>query len=361
MKTKEKQKYKNIIFKTTLTVFIFFCLIASLANASDMTGTTFIIRDPSMGTVGDYSSSGNFKMNNSGDTIFTDTASSTSFQSHFGFLYYPYVTPGTLTATPVGSQVNLTWPASASGDGWNVSGYKVGSAATSGGPYTYLSIGNVTSYSYTSLAPGDYYYVIQTLDGLGNVISTSNEAHATILPIITFDLDTYATSATNTETPAPYSVSLGNLSTAQASNSDEGGTINSIWFDLSTNSGNGAIVSVSSANGALKSVSKPTDSIPSATGTMAPGVANYGLCDKRNDAVSGTFNKVSPFNGATCTTGHVNTVGAVTTSTQTIYNSGGGPVTSARAEIMVNAENNTATPAHTDYSDTLDFIATGTF
>jgi hypothetical protein len=360
MRKKEKLKFKIIFFKKVLIIFLFFFLLVSFTNASDMTGTNFIIRDPSMGTTGDYSSSGNFKMNNSGDTIFTDIASSTNFQSHFGFLYYPYVNPGTLTATLVGSQVNLSWPASTAGQGWNVSGYKTGSATVSGGPYTYTSVGNVTSYSYTSLAPGDYYYVIQTLDGFGSVIATSNEVHVTVSTTLTFDLDTYATSTTNTKTSAPYSVSLGNLSTTQASNSDES-YINAIWFDLSANTPGGTIVSVSSANGALKSISKPTDSIPSATGTMAPSVANYGLCDKRNDVVSGTFNKVSPFNGATCTTGHVNTVGAVTTGTQTIYNSGGAPITSARAEIMVNAENSVTTPAHTDYSDTLDFIATSTF
>jgi hypothetical protein len=94
---------------------------------------------------------------------------------------------------------------------------------------------------------------------------------------------------------------------------------------------------------------------------MAAGTGNYGLCDKRNDVTTGTFNKVSPFNGGTCTTGHVNTVGAVTTSTQSIYDSGGAAVYGARGEIMVNAENNSTTPAHSDYSDTLTFIATGTF
>lgn len=179
-------------------------------------------------------------------------------------------------------------------------------------------------------------------------------------PTLTFDLDTYATAVTSTETGAPYSVALGTLTTANASNSDEA-SINAIWFDLDTNASGGAIVTVTSLYGELRSTSVPADDIPSSTGTMAPGVANYGLCAKRNGVTSGTFNKVSPFNGATCTTGHVNDVGAVTTSAQIIYNTGGAAVTGARAEIMVNAENSAITPAHNDYTDTLTFIATGTF
>jgi hypothetical protein len=363
MEIKEKQKSKRIFFKKILIILLFSFFLVSFAQASDMTSTNFIIRDPVMGTMGDYGTSTNFQLFDSGNPIFSDVASSTNFVGHFGFLYYPQVTLGTLTATPVATQVNLSWPASTATAtlGWTVSGYNTGTSTTSGGPYAYTSIGNVTSYSYTGLAPGTYYYVVQTLDAFGNVIGTSNEATATVSQVITFDLDTYATSTTNTKTSAPYSVGLGTLSTSQASNSDES-SINAIWFDLTTNAGSGAIVSVSSANGALKSISKPADNIPSSTGTMTPGVANYGLCDKRNDVnSSGTFNKISPFNGATCTTGHVNTIGAVTTTPQTIYNTAGAPLYSGRAEIMVNAENSITTPAHSDYSDTLNFIATSTF
>jgi len=337
MEMKEKSKFKKIFFKKILTILLFSFFLVSFAQASDMTSTSFIIRDPVLGTMGEYGTSASYELINSGDTIFTNVSSSTNFIGHFGFLYYPQVTLGTLTATPVATQVNLSWPASvATGTlGWTVSGYNTGWSATSGGPYSYTSV--------------------------GNVIGTSNEASATVSQVITFDLDTYDTSSTSTKTSAPYSVALGTLSTAQASNSDES-TINSIWFDLTTNAGSGAIVSVSSANGALKSISKPADTIPSATATMAPGVANYGLCDKDNLVNgSGTFNKVSPFNSATCTTGHVNTVGVVTTSPQTIYDTGSAALYSGRAEIMVNAENSNVTPAHTDYSDTLNFIATSTF
>ena len=363
MKIIKKQKRKNFLLKKILIIFVFCFFIASYAQAMTMTGSTFVISNPVLGTMGNYSTSTNFTIINSGDPVFTNVASSTNFGSRFGFLYYPQVTLGTLSATPVSTQVNLSWGASTAVGGWTVSGYNTGWSTTHGGPYTYTSVGNVLSSSYTGLSPGTYYYVVQTLDAFNNVIGTSNEATATVSQVITFDLDTYATSATNTKTSAPYSVNLGTLTTAAASNSDEGGTINAIWFDLTTNAGGGAIVSVSSANGALKSTSTPADTIPSLAGinTMTAGTANYGLCDKRNDVNgSGTFNKVSPFNG-TCTTGHTNAVGAVTTSPQTIYNTGNAPLYSGRAEIMVNAEDNSTTKAHNDYSDTLNFIATSTF
>jgi len=150
--------------KKIISPIIIFSLIFAMGfvgapktEALSMTSTHFIISNPVIGTMGDYGTSSNFKMFDSGDTIFTNVNSSTNFIGHFGFLYYPQVTVGTLTATPVGMQANLSWPASVGYGGWNVSGYNTGWSSNSGGPYTYTSVGNVTSYSYTSLAPGTYY------------------------------------------------------------------------------------------------------------------------------------------------------------------------------------------------------------
>jgi hypothetical protein len=292
----------------------------------------------------------------SGDTIFTNNASSTNFESNFGFLYYPQVTIGTLSATPVGMQANLSWGASTGVSGWNVSGYNTGWSTTSGGPYTYTSVGNVTSYSYTSLAPGTYYYVVQTLDGLGNVIGTSNEASATILPVISYSINA-STNNTGTATTIP----LGALTTATALGSNES-TIPSIWSNLSTNAGSGVVVSVVSAKGALKSTSTTADTIPSVTGTITNGTANYGICIKSVTQTSGaTLAKGTNFPSTACTTtANGNTVSAVTTSTQSLLTASA-LINAGVAEIMVDAENNNVTPAHTDYSDTLTFIATSTF
>ncbi|HEV7702244.1 MAG TPA: hypothetical protein VGO63_02260 [Candidatus Paceibacterota bacterium] len=176
---------------------------------------------------------------------------------------------------------------------------------------------------------------------------------ATVNSSITFDIDT---ATTNTNSVTPYSVALGAITTAAVKGSDHS-TINSIWVDLDTNATGGATISVASANAALKSVAIPADTIPSATATMANGIANYGVCA---NSVSG-LTDVSPFNGATCTTTPTgNTVGVLTVAPQNIF-SVAAPVASGRGEIFVDAENSTATVAHPDYADTLTLIATGNF
>ncbi len=161
---------------------------APFSYATDMTSSSFIIRDPLVGTGGSFGTSASFKAFGSGDTTMIGESSSTSFKNRYGFLYYPYVTSGILTVTPNGSQADLSWTASTAGLGWNVSGYKTGKATVSGGPYTYTSVGNVLSYSYTGLTPGQYCFVLQTLDTFNNVIATTPEQCITIQPSLTFSI-----------------------------------------------------------------------------------------------------------------------------------------------------------------------------
>jgi hypothetical protein len=96
---------------------------------------------------------------------------------------------------------------------------------------------------------------------------------------------------------------------------------------------------------------------------MAAGTANYGLCVAAStETVGGPFVERSPFNGATCVDGAVNTIGTVAAaSAQAILNTTSLPISGARAQIRVNAAISAITPAHNDYTDTLTFIATGTF
>lgn len=187
-----KIKKLNIL-KTTLYFFyisFIFLYFFSNGHAVDLTSTNFIVRDPIIGTGGDYGTSSSFKLYSAGNTLLSGVGSSATYIGHYGFLYYPFITLGTLSAVASGADANLSWPVSAAGQGWTVSGYNTGKAAVSGGPYTYTSVGNVTSYSYTGLTPGNYCFVLQTLDGLGNVIGTSNESCITIRPTLTFSIPT---------------------------------------------------------------------------------------------------------------------------------------------------------------------------
>ncbi|KKS25864.1 MAG: hypothetical protein UU87_C0009G0004 [Parcubacteria group bacterium GW2011_GWA2_42_11] len=138
-----------------------------------------------------------------------------------------------------------------------------------------------------------------------------------------------------------------------------GASINSIWTDLDTNASGGAVVTVLSTT--LKSTSVPGDTIPSITDTMEAGTANYGLCIASVSQTTGTYTKVSPYNGATCVDGAVNMVGLVDGTSRAILNSNAAAITGGRSQIRVNAAISGVTPAHPDYTDTLTFIATGTF
>ena len=109
------------------------------------------------------------------------TSKTANFEVRGGFLFYPTVTaPSSVSATAGNGQVALSWTASTGALGWVVSGYNVGRATASGGPYTYVAVGNVTSSTRTGLTNGTtYYFVIRAEDALGISIATSSEVSAT--------------------------------------------------------------------------------------------------------------------------------------------------------------------------------------
>ncbi len=187
---------------------------------------------------------------------------------------------------------------------------------------------------------------------------------ASVDPSITFDLDT---ANTDTTSVAPYTVALGTLTTgAVATSSTSGSGIFSVWVRLSTNAASGAAVTVLSANGTngLVSTSTPADKIASSTATLAAGTAGYGVCVTSTGTGSptqtsgATFTAVSPFASTCDATTHQ--VGGLTTSAQNILTASSA-INVAKAAVRVKAAISALTPAHNDYTDTLTFIATGTF
>lgn len=350
---------RNIFKKKIIFISVIFLLFFSFANAIELTSPSFIIKDPVVGTGSGFGDSTNFQSLSSMHTSFSDIGSSSSFIGRYGFLYFPFVTKPVLTAVANGSSADISWTASNAGLGWSVGDYRVGKASISGGPYSYTNVGITTNYSYIEQPPGDYCFVVQTLDNLGYVISTSNEDCITILPVLSFDLDTAVTSV---DTNAPYSVSLGVLSISDVKSSGATDNINMIMVEADTNAVNGVVVSVRNTNGAngLVSLSSPSDNIGSATATMSSGTENYGLCVITSSLLQ--FVRVSPYNTGSCATNsNTNDVKALTTTGESILSSSGSPVYGAYAEISVNGSVSAVTPAHNDYSDTLTFVVTGTF
>src|SRR5687767_4498003 len=111
----------------------------------------------------------------------------------------------------------------------------------------------------------------------------------------------------------------------------------------------------------------PTDTIPSSTATLTAGTTGYGLCagdggsDSGRDATTPTGavpTRVAPWNGACSTASHA--VGGLTTSPQTVW-SISTPSQNAFFRLFVKAAIAPSVPAHTDYADTLTFVATGTY
>ncbi len=347
------------VFKKIIILFSFLVLIFNyVVLAEDLTSTNFIIRDPVIGTGGSYGSSTNFRLYGSGNITFSGDNSSTSFIGRYGFLYFPFIDVGTLTAVQNGVDADLSWTASSAGLGYNVSGYNTGIASVSGGPYIYTDVSNVTSYTYENLEPGEYCFIVETLDAFDNVIGTSNEDCITIEPVLIFDLDTGVSDGENS---APYSVDLGTLTISDVKNSGTTDNINMIILESTTNAPDGVSVSVKNQNGSngLVSLSSPSDNINSADGTMASSVENYGLC-VITSSLSG-FTRLSPYNTGTCATNNnTNDIQGLTNTGETIIGSAG-VLVDGHAEISVNASISSSTPAKNDYSDTITFIVTPTF
>lgn len=154
-------------------------LFALPALAEEFSSTDFRVLEPVLAPAG-YGTADDFTLRGSLSELSVGTSSAANFGGQAGFLFYPEVTVPTLTATGGNTQVSLSWTASEGFLGWTVSGYDIGQATVGGGPYSYTTVGNVTSSTATSLTNGvTYYFVVRPQDAFGNPIATSTEASAT--------------------------------------------------------------------------------------------------------------------------------------------------------------------------------------
>jgi len=206
-----------------------------------------------------------------------------------------------------------------------------------------------------------------TINAAGEVYSVSMSVidsdqvtiSANVDPSITFDINANADN-TPEAVGGGYDVPLGVLTTGAVTYSNNS-TIDSVWLNLSTNASSGAVVTVRNANGAtgLVSTSVPADAIDNSAASMAAGEENYGLCVVTT-SLSG-FARAGDYTAGTCAIdSDVNAVKGLTTTSAAIVSTTA-PVADAVAEVAVNTAISGVTPAHNDYTDTLTFIATGTF
>ncbi len=129
---------------------------------------------------GGYSASTNFQLSGAISQISIGPSQSSDFNLKAGWLYFPMVNTPIIAATAGNHQVALSWTPAIGILGWTVSGYSVGWSTTSGGPYTFTSVGAVTTYTKSGLTNDTpYYFVIKVKDNLNNDIATSTQVSAT--------------------------------------------------------------------------------------------------------------------------------------------------------------------------------------
>ena len=263
-------------------------------------------------------------------------------------------TPSGTTWGAAGAATTVTFTAGNTGVGLFTAGMcariRIGTNASGG--TNKLTNGSVGTATVNIATAADSGIISVPIDDSDSVLVT-----ATVNETVTFDLDVGLTAGEN---GAAYSVPLGILTSGSVTRSNTS-TIKQIFADGTTNASGGMNVSVRNTNGTngLVSTSKNTDMIPNAAQAMAAGTANYGICV---DSASITGWARSTTYNTTCTVdGATNTVALLSSTTPTDILTSSAPISNGHAQVQVNAAISTTTPAHTDYADTLYFIATGSF
>jgi hypothetical protein len=170
---KRRFYFFSIFFLTT------FLLGAGVVSSQEFNSTDYKVLDPVMNS-GGFGSSPSFRLFGSVSQISIGTSTSLSFGNNAGFLYFPFASSPAVSATAGDGQVSLSWSASTGYLGWTASSYSVAQSSSSGGPYTYSSLGNVVSSIRTGLSNGiRYYFVIVAKDVFDNSIASSTEIYAT--------------------------------------------------------------------------------------------------------------------------------------------------------------------------------------
>ncbi len=160
---------------------------------------------------------------------------------------------------------------------------------------------------------------------------------------------TQATGASSTTfSLSPGTLSLGSLLPGSII------TSGTITFGFATTGLHGGSVYVSGTSNQLYSTVQAT-SIGSYTGNLTSTTQGFGIqVTSATQGSGGPFSSVSPYNG----TG--NTVGSETTTPEQILNAPS-YITGGSATAVIQAKASNITPAATDYSETLTFVATASF
>lgn len=168
---------------------------------------------------------------------------------------------------------------------------------------------------------------------------------------IYFDIDIANSGGTTTESSSPYTIAF------SGANNLIGGAAASkapslVWLDIDSNSSGGVAVVAFGKNGGLYSPTT-TQTISSTNADLDSSSEGFGLQSFY------VYNDTSGYLGNLTTTtnyaGSVNTVGAVTTTANKIYD-GSGPISNGRVGMYLIAKAGTNKTPATDYSEEIYFI-----
>ena len=333
---------------------------AVLMFAANPTSTNFTLKSYDFGNGGDATSSTNFRLDSTTGIQAENGLSSTNFKVLSGMLPTQQANvPDAATFTNPSNEYNrlqlivntannpsdTKYQIAISDDNFVTTNYiqtdnTVGSTNTIAQYQTYTSWGGASGFWVVGLKVNTTYKVkVRALQGgfTGTAFGPESSA-ATVLPTLTFSV---ATSLTSTP---PYTIGFSNLSAGAVVSATTTADIG-----LTTNSLNGGIVYVKS-NSTLASALAGS-SIPSVTADLTSAGSGYGaIVTSVSQASGGPFSAVAPYNGI------VNNVGSLTTALQPIVTTNGA-LTAGTASITLKAKVTATTPAATDYTDTLTFVA----
>lgn len=170
---------------------------------------------------------------------------------------------------------------------------------------------------------------------------------ATAAPSLSYDLDV---SPTDSESTAPYTLSLGTLVPAAVTTATD-----KIWIDLNTNAEQGAFVYGYTSGLGLTSASAGY-TITSVSGDLDVFSEGFGIrSDSTAQTTGGPLAAQAPYNSSG------NTVGILNSTARLIFSSSNQPITGGRGSLQIKAKASTSTPAAADYSTILTLIASSSF
>jgi hypothetical protein len=339
--------------KLGLSVFIPFVFFAGPSSSS------YNLKSYDFSTGGGESSSASYKQN-------SNSGSSAAKLSSTSYGIYTGLTPNTNTNEPTaatvtnpssyydrlkitvntaGNSAAAKYLIAISPDSFTTTYYvqtdnSMASALSIANYQTYASWGSASGFTVTGLNPNTTYSVkVKTLQGNFSESAYSPVATAaTVLPTLSFSLTTSLT-----PTP-PYNSTFSALNPGTVTTSDADAIIG-----LSTNSLNGGSVYVKS-NGGLASVLAGY-TITSASADLSVTPAGYGAqVTSSGQTTGGPLTAAAPYNGTT------SVVGALSANLQQILSTPAA-ISGGTANIQLKSKSSFDTPASTDYTDRLTFVA----